>query len=53
MASAEWTGFAVELPTNGPDLSDLFVHRTLLQEMMPVCALLTVIEADFEAWPNF
>ena len=43
MASAEWTGFAVELPTNGSDLSDLFVHRSLLQEMVPVCALLSMM----------
>jgi hypothetical protein len=43
MASAEGTGFAVKLPTNGPDLPDLFVHRSLLQEMAPVCALLSMM----------
>jgi hypothetical protein len=43
MASAEGTGFAVKLPTNGPDLPDLFVHRSLLQEMVPVCALLSMM----------
>ena len=43
MASAEGTGFAVKLPTNGPDLPDLFVHRSLLQEMVPVCVLLSMM----------
>lgn len=43
MASAERTGFAVKLPTNGPDLPDLFVHRSLLQEMVPVCVLLSMM----------
>ena len=31
MASAEGTGFTVEISTNGPDLPNLFVHRFLLQ----------------------
>ena len=53
MASAEGTGFAVKLPTNSPDLPDLFVHRSLLLEMMPVFALLSVIEVDIEAGQNF
>lgn len=35
MTSAEGTGFAVELPTDGPDLPDLFVHQSLLQEINP------------------
>jgi hypothetical protein len=44
MASAEGTGFTVKFTTNGPDLPDhLFVHRSLLQEMMPLRRVLHVI----------
>jgi hypothetical protein len=44
MASAEGTGFAVKFPTNGTDLPNLlFVHRSLLQEMMPLRRVLQMI----------
>ena len=35
-ATAKWTGFSVQVSTNGSNLSNLFVHRSLLQEMMPM-----------------
>jgi hypothetical protein len=50
MASAEGTGFAVKFPTNGSDFPDLFVHRSLLQEMMP---MRRAVERDIAAGQNF
>jgi hypothetical protein len=35
-STTEWTGFPIQVPTYGPNLSNLFVHRSLLQEMMPM-----------------
>jgi hypothetical protein len=35
-ATTKWTGFPIQVSTNGPNLSNLFVHRSLLQEMMPM-----------------
>jgi len=52
MVSAEGTGFAVKLSTNGPDLPDLFVHRSLLQEMVPVRAV-EYDDFDIGAEQNF
>ncbi len=39
-STTKWTGFPLQVSTNGPNLSNLFVHRSLLQEMMPMsCAI--------------
>lgn len=35
-STAGWTGFPIQVSTNRPDFSHLFVHRSLLQEMMPM-----------------
>lgn len=49
-STTKWTGIPIQLSTNGPDLPDLFVHRSLLQEVMPVearCACDIAIEPHF------
>jgi hypothetical protein len=43
MASAKLAGFAVQFPTNGSDLSNLSVHRSLLQKVMPMSRATSVI----------
>lgn len=43
LASAGLAGFAVQFPANGSDLSNLFVHRSLLQEVTPMSRAASVI----------
>lgn len=49
VTSAGGTGFAVKLPTNGPDLPDLFVHRSLPFE---VTVMMRTIECNIGARMN-
>ena len=35
-STTKWTGVPIQVSTYGPNLSNLFVHRSLLQEMMPM-----------------
>jgi len=42
-STTKWTGVPIQVSTNGPNLPNLFVHRSLLQEMMP---LSRAIECD-------
>lgn len=34
-STAKWTGVPIQVSTYSSNLSNLFVHRSLLQEMMP------------------
>lgn len=35
-STTKWTGIPIQVSTYGPNLSNLFVHRSLLQEVMPM-----------------
>lgn len=48
-ASANRAGFAIQVSANGPDFSKLFVHRSFLQEVMPMSR---AVECDIGVMRN-